>query len=215
MLPLHQPSHYRRVSNCASQAMGAFLPEFYDVRGAWGECGCQEESGALPRPTNGCMFLSLISSSLRSPSGSKRLTPSSLYFFVLCTQLATCSCVDYCFVNVLRHMCPCFARAHLLDISEGFDHGGKGLIHLISSQHMFEWKKHPILPLKLTEGNLRVVCSPVQSSAPTYPSNLGPSEMPGYMGGKGRSGKVWPCGSTCPKSWILVVSWGQLAHLVP
>lgn len=116
----------------------------------------------------------------------------------------------------LRHVCPYFACAHLLDVSEGFDHGGKGLLHLVSPKHMFEWKKHPILPLKLTEGNLRLACSPAQSSAPTCPSNVSPSETPGYVGDKGnRSGKVWSCASILPKSWILMVSWGQLAHLVP
>lgn len=161
MLPLHQPSHYRRVSKCASRQWGAFLPELYDVKEAWGEYGHREESGALPRPPNGCMFLSLVSSSLRSPSGSKRLTLhlrfTSLSYAPSRQHVHVWIIVSYMF---LRHICPCFAHAHLLDVSEGFDHGGKGLLHFVSPQHMFEWEKHTILLLKLTEGNLRVACSP-------------------------------------------------------
>lgn len=59
-----------------------------------------------------------------------------------------------------------FACAHLLRVSEGLDHGGKGLLHLGSLKHKFEWKQHLILLLKLTEGGLKVASSPAQGPAP-------------------------------------------------
>lgn len=64
--------------------------------------------------------------------------------------------------------CLCFARTHLLGVSEGLDHGGKGLLHLASLKHKFEWKVYPILLLKLTEGDLQVTCTPAQSRATAH-----------------------------------------------
>lgn len=106
---------------------GAFLPGLYDVREAWGECRHQEESGALPRPPNGCMFLSVVSSSLRSPSDFKRLT-----LYLSFTSLSYASSWQHVRVWIivlwmfLRHVCPCFACAYLLDVSEDFTLEGSG-----------------------------------------------------------------------------------------
>lgn len=65
-------------------------------------------------------------------------------------------------------VCLCFAHAHLLGVSEGLEHGRKGLLHLASLKHKFEWKEYPILLLKLIEGDLTVTCTPAQSRATAH-----------------------------------------------
>lgn len=61
-----------------------------------------------------------------------------------------------------------FACAHLLRVSEGLDHGGKGLLHLGSLKYKFEQKEDLILLLKLSEGGLKVAGSPAQGPVPAH-----------------------------------------------
>lgn len=57
-------------------------------------------------------------------------------------------------MDVLKNTCVhlCLVQAHLLGVSEVFDHGRKGLLHLASVKHKFEWEEHLNLLLKLVKG---------------------------------------------------------------